>query len=242
LKQIAASSGLSGYPAALPLFRKDAVMKVVSALLLGLLGLLGSGLLPAQSASPAAQRTAVFAGGCFWCMEEPFEKLVGVSEVVSGYAGGRTANPTYEQVTAGGTGHAEVVRVSYDPAKVSYATLLEIYWRNVDPFDGGGQFCDRGPSYRPEIFVANDDERRLAEQSKAALEKRFGKPLAVRITKATPFYPAEGYHQDYYLRNPLRYKFYRSGCGRDSRLDKVWGTEARGDMVPAARRDSPGKQ
>lgn len=217
-------------------------MKVVSALLLGLLGLLGPGLLPAQSTAPAAQRSAVFAGGCFWCMEGPFEKLVGVSEVVSGYAGGRTVNPTYEQVTGGGTGHAEVVRVSYDPAKVSYATLLEIYWRNVDPFDGGGQFCDRGASYRPEIFVANDEERRLAEQSKASLEKRFGKPFAVRITTATPFYAAEAYHQDYYLRNPLRYRYYRSGCGRDNRLDKVWGAEARGDAVPAARRDSPGKQ
>ena len=217
-------------------------MKPTSALLLALLGLLVPSLAPAQSPPAAAPRTAVFAGGCFWCMEGPFEKLVGVSDVVSGYAGGRTVNPTYEQVTAGGTGHTEVVRVSYDPAKVSYATLLEIYWRNVDPFDGGGQFCDRGPSYRPEIFVANDEERRLAEQAKANLEKRFGKPIAVRITTAMPFYAAEAYHQDYYLRNPLRYRYYRSGCGRDNRLDKVWGPEARGDAVPAARRDSPGKQ
>jgi peptide-methionine (S)-S-oxide reductase len=217
-------------------------MKLSIALLLGMLGLLGSNPAPAQSAPPAATRTAVFAGGCFWCMEGPFEKLAGVSEVVSGYAGGRTANPSYEQVTAGGTGHAEVVRVSYDPAKVSYATLLEIYWRNVDPFDGGGQFCDSGPSYRPEIFVGNDEERRLAEQSKAALEKRFGKSIAVRITKATPFYAAEGYHQDYYLRNPLRYRYYRSGCGRDNRLEQVWGTEARGETVAAARRDPSNKK
>ena len=222
-------------------------MKLTFALLLAAVGLLGSSLAPAQatpsqSTPPPAPRTAVFAGGCFWCMEGPFEKLAGVAEVVSGYAGGRTANPSYEQVTAGGTGHAEVVRVSYDPAKVSYATLLEIYWRNVDPFDGGGQFCDRGASYRPEIFVATEEERRLAEQSKAALEKRFGKSIAVRITQATPFYAAEGYHQDYYLRNPLRYKYYRSGCGRDNRLEKVWGAEARGDRVAAARRTTSGKQ
>lgn len=195
----------------------------------------------APSPSPAQSRTAVFAGGCFWCMEGPFEKLAGVSEVVSGYSGGRTTNPSYEQVTGGGTGHAEVVRVSYDPAKVSFATLLEIYWRNVDPFDGGGQFCDRGASYRPEIYVATDEERRLAEQSKAALEKRFGRSLAVRITTATPFYAAEGYHQDYYLRNSLRYKYYRSSCGRDARLDQIWGAEARGDRVVATRRDARSK-
>jgi peptide-methionine (S)-S-oxide reductase len=225
-------------PRRLPPIRKDVTMMRLFALLLGLTGLFGTTATLAQS----APRTAVFAGGCFWCMEGPFEKLAGVSEVVSGYAGGRTVNPTYEQVTAGGTGHTEVVRVSYDPAKVSYATLLEIYWRNVDPFDGGGQFCDRGASYRPEIFVATEDERRIAEQSKTALEQRFGRPIAVRITAATPFYAAEGYHQDYYLRNPLRYKYYRNGCGRDARLDKVWGAEARGDRVAAVRRDARSKQ
>lgn len=188
------------------------------------------------SATDAPRRTAVFAGGCFWCMEAPFERLVGVLDVRSGFAGGRTVRPTYEQVTRGGTGHAEVVQVTYDPTKVSYATLLEIYWRNVDPFDGGGQFCDRGDSYRPEIFVGSDAERRLAEQSKAALEKRFGKALAVRISPAAPFYEAEAYHQDYHRRNPIRYGYYRSRCGRDARLEAVWGVEARGERVPAARR------
>jgi peptide-methionine (S)-S-oxide reductase len=213
-------------------------------LLVGIAGLLVATPVLAQAPSQTAAqaRTAVFAGGCFWCMEGPFEKLTGVSEVVSGYSGGRTVNPSYEQVTSGGTGHAEVVRVSYDPTKVSYATLLEIFWRNVDPFDGGGQFCDRGASYRPEVFVATDEERRLAEQSKATLEKRFGRALAVRITPAAPFYAAEGYHQDYYLRNSLRYKYYRSSCGRDNRLDQIWGAEARGDRVAAARRDARGKQ
>jgi len=223
---------------------KDASMMHMVTLLVSLAALLATtpAVAQASSQSPAQARTAVFAGGCFWCMEGPFEKLAGVSAVVSGYSGGRTTNPTYEQVTAGGTGHTEVVRVSYDPAKVSFATLLEIYWRNVDPFDGGGQFCDRGASYRPEIFVATEDERRIAEQSKTALEQRFGRPIAVRVTAAAPFYAAEGYHQDYYLRNPLRYKYYRNGCGRDARLDQVWGAEARGDRVAAVRRDVRTKQ
>jgi peptide-methionine (S)-S-oxide reductase len=198
--------------------------------------LLASPALMAQApVAGGATRTAVFAGGCFWCMEGPFEQLVGVLDVRSGFAGGRTVRPSYEQVTRGGTGHAEVVQVTYDPARVGYATLLEIYWRNVDPFDAGGQFCDRGDSYRPEIFVGSDEERRLAEQSKAALEKRFGRSLAVRISPAAPFYEAEGYHQDYHRRNPLRYGYYRSRCGRDARLEAVWGVEARGERVQAAR-------
>jgi peptide-methionine (S)-S-oxide reductase len=148
--------------------------------------------------------------------------------VVSGYSGGTLANPSYERVSAGGTGHAEVVQVSYDPGRISYARLLEIFWRNVDPFDAGGQFCDRGESYKSAIFVAGAAERQLAEASKAALEKRFGKPIATRVRDAAPFYPAEDYHQDYHAKNPLRYKFYRSSCGRDARLDAVWGKEARG--------------
>ncbi len=206
-------------------------------LIVALALLVASAALPDRPARAAdGTRTAVFAGGCFWCMEAPFEQLVGVLDVRSGFAGGRTVRPSYEQVTRGGTGHAEVVQITYDPRLVSYATLLEIYWRNVDPFDAGGQFCDRGDSYRPEIFVASDEERQLAEQSKAALEKRFGRGLAVRISPAAPFYEAEAYHQDYHSRNPLRYRYYRSRCGRDARLEEVWGEEARGERVSAARR------
>jgi peptide-methionine (S)-S-oxide reductase len=202
----------------------------VQHLLIALGALLGLGAEPrlTQAAAPAAVlRTAVFAGGCFWCEEAAFDEIPGVSNVVSGYTGGHLANPSYEQVSAENTGHAESVQVTYDPAKISYARLLEIFWRNVDPFDAGGQFCDRGDSYRAEIFVATPDERALAEQSKAALEKRFGRTLATRITAAMRFYPAEDYHQNYHRVNPLRYRYYRAGCGRDARLDKVWGAEAR---------------
>ena len=190
---------------------------------------------PREAATAATLRTAVFAGGCFWCMEGPFEALVGVSKVVSGYSGGRTVNPTYKEVSNEDTGHAEVVQVTYDPRKVSYQTLLDIYWRNVDPFDGGGQFCDRGSSYRTEVFVASEEERRLAEASKAAIVKRFGRAVATPVTAAAPFYEAEEYHQDYHLRNPVRYRYYRGGCGRDARLEKIWGKEARGDSLAVAR-------
>jgi peptide-methionine (S)-S-oxide reductase len=190
---------------------------------------------PREATAPAASRTAVFAGGCFWCMEGPFEALVGVSKVVSGYSGGRTVNPTYKEVSNEDTGHAEVVQVTYDPRKISYQTLLDIYWRNVDPFDGGGQFCDRGSSYRTEIFVSGEEERRLAEASKAALVKRFGRAVTTPVTAAAPFYEAEEYHQDYHLRNPVRYRYYRGGCGRDARLEKIWGKEARGDSIAVAR-------
>jgi peptide-methionine (S)-S-oxide reductase len=188
-----------------------------------------------EAAAPATSRTAVFAGGCFWCMEGPFEALVGVSKVVSGYSGGRTVNPTYKEVSNEDTGHAEVVQVTYDPRKVSYQTLLDIYWRNVDPFDAGGQFCDRGSSYRTEIFVTGEEERRLAEASKVAVAKRFGRAVATPVTSAAPFYEAEEYHQDYHLRNPVRYRYYRGGCGRDARLEKIWGKEARGDSLAVAR-------
>jgi peptide-methionine (S)-S-oxide reductase len=190
---------------------------------------------PREAAAAATSRTAVFAGGCFWCMEGPFEALVGVSKVVSGYSGGRTVNPTYKEVSNEDTGHAEVVQVTYDPRKVSYQTLLDIYWRNVDPFDGGGQFCDRGSSYRTEVFVTSEEERRLAEASKAAIVKRFGRAVATPVTTAAPFYEAEEYHQDYHLRNPVRYRYYRGGCGRDARLEKIWGKEARGDSLAVAR-------
>ncbi len=168
-------------------------------------------------------RTAVFAGGCFWCMEPPFDAIEGVLATTSGFSGGHLANPSYEAVTRGGTGHLEVVQVTYDPAKVSYQDLLGVYWHNVDPFDAGGQFCDRGASYRAAIFVANDDERAAAEASKDKRAKRLGQPIVTSILPAAPFYPAEEYHQNYYAKNPLRYKFYRYNCGRDRRLAAVWG-------------------
>jgi peptide-methionine (S)-S-oxide reductase len=158
-------------------------------------------------------------------MEAPFDRLEGVVSTTSGYTGGHLQNPTYEQVSAGGTGHAEAVRIVYDPARVSYETLLEVFWRNVDPLDGGGQFCDRGSQYRAGVFYRDDEQRRLAEASKAALaaSHRFDQPIVTEIVPAGTFYPAEDYHQDYYQRNSLRYKFYRYGCGRDQRLEALWG-------------------
>jgi peptide-methionine (S)-S-oxide reductase len=171
---------------------------------------------------------ATFAGGCFWCMEPPYDKLDGVFATTSGYIGGSKADPTYQEVSAGGTGHAEAVQVTYDPAKVSYEELLEVFWRNVDPLDDGGQFCDRGDQYRTGIFVHDQDQRRLAEASKRALEDsgRFEQRIVTKIVAAGAFYPAEDYHQDYYQKNPVRYKFYRWNCGRDARLEQLWGDQA----------------
>ncbi|MFA0811871.1 peptide-methionine (S)-S-oxide reductase MsrA [Microbulbifer epialgicus] len=168
-------------------------------------------------------RTAIFAGGCFWCMEPPYDKVNGVLETTSGYSGGHVKNPTYDQVSAGDTGHAEVVQVKYDANKVSYSDLLNIFWHNVDPFDAGGQFCDRGDQYRAEIFYGNEEEKQLAEESKKEVEADLGKKVVTQIKPAATFYPAEAYHQDYYQRNPLRYKYYRFRCGRDQRLEEVWG-------------------
>jgi peptide-methionine (S)-S-oxide reductase len=180
----------------------------------------------AQTKTPAPKpATAIFAGGCFWCMEPPFDALAGVLSTTSGYTGGRIASPSYEQVSEGGTGHREAVRVEYDPARVSYQKLLDVFWRNVDPVDGGGQFCDRGFQYTSAIFTADAEQRRLAEASQQALEqsgKLKGK-VATQILDATAFYPAEDYHQDYATRNPLRYRYYRHGCGRDARLEAIWG-------------------
>jgi methionine-S-sulfoxide reductase len=174
------------------------------------------------------QALATFAGGCFWCMEPPYDELEGVLATTSGYIGGSTADPTYQEVSAGGTGHAEAVQVTYDPAKVSYQELLEVFWVNVDPLDAGGQFCDRGDQYRTGIFVHDDEQRRLAEDSKQALvdSGRFEQPIVTEIVAAGSFYPAEDYHQDYYEKNPLRYNFYRWNCGRDARLEQLWGAEA----------------
>jgi len=172
---------------------------------------------------PAGAATAIFAAGCFWCVEEAFEKVPGVADAVSGYTGGSTANPTYEAVTAGGTGHYEAVRVTYDPARVTYAQLLDVYWRNVDPFDPIGQFCDKGESYRAAVFPATPEEAEAAEASKQAVAKRFGEPVAVEILPAAAFYEAETYHQDYYLKNPQAYRFYKWRCGRARRLEQLWG-------------------
>ena len=182
----------------------------------------------AQSAKPSPQSAsakATFAGGCFWCMEPPFDKLPGVISTTSGYMGGKTKNPTYESVSTGTTGHAEVVQIEYDPAKVTYAALLEVFWHNVDPTQRDGQFCDHGTQYRSGIFYHTEAQKRLAEQSKTAIEKSkpFKEPIMTEITQASAFYKAEEYHQDFYQKNPIRYKYYRYHCGRDSRLKELWG-------------------
>lgn len=173
----------------------------------------------------AEQAKAVFAGGCFWCMEEVFEKVEGVVAVTSGYMGGQKANPTYEDVSAGGTGHAESVEVVYDPAKVSYQKLLDHFWKNVDPLTPNAQFCDHGTQYRAAIFYGNDEEKRQAEASRQAVEqsKRFTEPIVTQIMMAAKFYAAEEYHQDFYKKNPARYKFYKYTCGRAQRLEQLWG-------------------
>lgn len=182
---------------------------------------------PATTAAPGAATSAVavFAGGCFWCMEPPYDKLPGVISTTSGYIGGRSANPTYEQVSSGTSGHIEAVQVRYDPRKVDYPTLLNVFWRNVDPVAVNRQFCDAGPQYRSAIFYGNAEQKRLAEASKRKLDAsgRFDRPIATEILPATTFYAAEDYHQDYYVKNPKRYKFYRWNCGRDERLQQVWG-------------------
>ena len=174
-----------------------------------------------------AQRTeqAIFAAGCFWCTEEAFEKVPGVISAVSGYTGGTVKNPSYEQVSSGHTGHAEAVEVTFDPAKVTYEQLLDVFWLNHDPTATNRQFCDSGTQYRPAIFYLNDEQKRLAEASKAKWDKMkpFKQPILTEISKAGPFYPAEEYHQDYYKKNPLQYRFYVAGCGRYQRLDSLWG-------------------
>jgi peptide-methionine (S)-S-oxide reductase len=173
--------------------------------------------------------TAIFAGGCFWCMQEAFEKVDGVVAVTAGYAGGTVAKPTYEQVSAGGTGHAESVEVKYDPRKITYARLLDVFWHNVDPLTSERQFCDAGHQYRSVIFYRDDGQRRMAEASKRALEdsKRFSQPIVTEIAPAGTFYPAEEYHQDYYKKNPARYHFYKFNCGRAQRLEELWGKPSR---------------
>lgn len=200
------------------LFRRAALLVVICAAVAT----------PQTGWSQANRATATFAGGCFWCMEPPYDKLDGVFSTTSGYTGGHVEDPTYREVSAGGTGHAEVVQVVYDPSKVTYDELLRIFWRNVDPFDGEGQFCDRGDQYRPAIFYHSEAQRQAAVESKERMSERFDRPIAVQIEPLDEFYAAEDYHQDYYQKNPLRYRFYRSSCGRDRRLEAVWGDEAGG--------------
>jgi peptide-methionine (S)-S-oxide reductase len=183
----------------------------------------------AQTTPGGGLETAIFAGGCFWCMEPPYDELPGVVSTTSGYIGGHAKNPTYEQVSAGATGHTEAVRVVFDPKKVSYQKLLEVFWRNIDPTTPNAQFCDHGSQYRSGIFFLNEEQHRLAMASKEHIErtKSFREPIVTEITRASTFYPAEDYHQDYYRKNPLRYKFYRASCGRDARLEQLWGKAGR---------------
>jgi peptide-methionine (S)-S-oxide reductase len=197
---------------------------LVGALVFGLI--LGVGARPAAAQKATAK--AVFAGGCFWCMEPPFEKIAGVSAVISGYTGGQTKNPSYEQVSAGVTGHAESVEVVYDPSKVTYERLLDVFWHNIDPLAANAQFCDHGTQYRSAIFYLDETQKALAEESKRKIEeeKHFGNKVQTQIVAASTFYPAEDYHQDFYKKNPVRYYSYRNGCGRDRRLQELWGAEA----------------
>ena len=186
---------------------------------------------PAQVVkAPASGKTAraIFAGGCFWCMEAPFDKLNGVISTTSGYIGGSKKDPTYQEVSAGVTGHTEAVEIVYDPAKVSFEKLLDVFWHNIDPLTANRQFCDGGTQYRSGIFYVDDAQKTAADASRAALDKSkpFKGTIVTEITAATQFYPAEDYHQDYYINNPLRYKYYRNGCGRDARLKELWGDKA----------------
>lgn len=196
---------------------------------------------PAPVLAATANQEAVLAGGCFWCLEHDLEKLPGVLDAQSGYSGGAGANPTYSQVSAGGSGHQEVVRVRFDPARISYSSLLRSYWRNIDPLDGGGQFCDRGSSYRPVIFTSGSDQQTQAQASLRSAAAELGRPLAalkVQIKPLNRFWPAEDYHQNYAELNSVKYNYYRWACGRDRRLDSVWGKRARSGAAWASNSKS----
>jgi len=203
--------------------------------LIGIMALSFVGLVYAEShnetSGNAARNSeiATFAGGCFWCMESPYDKLKGVIATTVGYTGGEKENPTYEEVCSGSTGHAEAIEIRYDPTQITYAELLDVFWKNINPTQANGQFVDRGNQYRSAIFYHNDEQKRLAEASKEALENsgRFGKKLVTEIVPATTFYPAEEYHQDYYQKNPFHYERYRQGSGRDQYLKKTWGEDAK---------------
>jgi peptide-methionine (S)-S-oxide reductase len=190
--------------------------------------LAGGGPSSAQDTGSGKSATAVFAGGCFWCVEEAFDAVEGIVSTTSGYIGGMKPNPTYKEVSAGGTGHTEAVQVVYDPAKVSYEKLLDVFWRNIDPLTANAQFCDQGDQYRSAIFYLSEEQKRLAESSKTALEKSgvLKGPIVTVIVAASPFYKAEDYHQDYYLKNPIQYRFYKYTCGRAERLKELWGPKS----------------
>jgi len=189
-------------------------------LLSAFIGLSG---LSTNALSKGNEATAIFAGGCFWCMEGPFDALDGVISTTSGYTSGHVKNPTYRQVSAGSTGHTEALQVVYDPTRVSYEELLEVFWVNIDPLTANAQFCDHGTQYRSGVFYGNDEEKTAALASLEKVKKKLKKPVVTEITMASTFYPAEGYHQDYYQKNPVRYKYYRWSCGRDARLKELWG-------------------
>jgi peptide-methionine (S)-S-oxide reductase len=204
---------------------EETIMKTILIILIGL----STALFAATTvmASTTLEK-ATFAGGCFWCMEHPFDQIPGVVSVTSGYTGGQKKDPTYKEVSAGGTGHAESIQVVYDPSKVNYGKLLEVFWHNIDPTAKDRQFCDSGHQYRSAIFYHNEEQRRKAIESKESLEKNkpFAGPVVTEIVQATEFYPAEEYHQHYYKKNPIRYNFYRFDCGRDKRLKELWGESA----------------
>lgn len=203
-----------------------ALLLLVSACLAGRAAAQSPDAAPAPSPAAAGKTArATFAGGCFWCMEPPFDKLDGVLSTTSGYTGGTKKNPTYEEVSNGGTGHAESVEIVYDPSRIGYDKLLDVFWHNVDPLTPNAQFCDHGDQYRTAIFYHDDEQKRLAEKSKRDLEAsgRFKQPIVTQIVAAGPFWPAEDYHQDYYEKNPIRYRYYRYSCGRDQRLEELWG-------------------
>jgi len=197
-------------------------------ILITLLASLAAGAASAAPPDSSGFAKATFAGGCFWCMEKPFDEIPGVVSTTSGYTGGQNKNPTYEQVSSGMTGHAEAVQVVFDPKKVSYERLLQVFWHNIDPTTANGQFCDRGRQYRPAIFVHDETQRQLAETSKKEIEDsgRIKQKIVVEIVPATEFYPAEEYHQDFYKKSQMRYQQYRMGCGRDRRLKELWGDAA----------------
>jgi peptide-methionine (S)-S-oxide reductase len=207
---------------------KTASFAVLALAALASLALGAAAQAPAPAPKAAATAVATFAGGCFWCMEPPYDKLPGVISTTSGYMGGGKRYPTYEEVSNGVTGHAEVVQVAYDPSKVSYEKLLEVFWVNIDPTVENRQFCDRGTQYRTAIFVHTPEQRKAADASKAAVEKSkpFSEPIVTPVVDAGEFWPAEDYHQDYYRKNPARYTYYRTGCGRDARLKQLWGAKA----------------
>ena len=205
--------------------RTETLLKrlAIVAVILVILGGLAYGAESGPGSMPLAKAT--FAGGCFWCMEPPYDELEGVISTISGYIGGTKKNPTYEQVSAGTTGHAEAVEVTYDPKKISYEKLLDVFWRNIDPLTANAQFCDSGNQYRSAVFYHDQTQKTLAEASKNRLQSRFKQPIVTEIVRASEFYPAEDYHQDYYKKNPIRYKIYRYGCGRDKRLQELWGAQ-----------------